>query len=108
MARAAQVMWVRRYLPDVASDFSVFHRVDDTGRLPARTFFALAARLPFYDGVVRARAVAEAREREDEAPAPAMPPQALAGPQQVVGGSKAELQSEPMFAGMFSFGSAGG
>jgi hypothetical protein len=94
------------------SDFSVFHRVDDVGAMPSATFFALAPRLAAYQGAMRARLQAEAAEAEvdeDAPPVPSMPPPVAAGqPVQMVGASRAELQSEPSFAGIFSFGGGSG
>jgi hypothetical protein len=95
------------------SDFSVFHRVDDVGAMPAATFFALAPRLAAYQGAMRARLQAEAAEQDEDGealPVPQMPPPVAADGQPVtmVGGTRAELQSEPSFAGIFSFGQGGG
>jgi hypothetical protein len=93
------------------SDFSVFHRVDDVGAMPAATFFALAPRLAAYQGAMRARLQAEAAEAEEEdrPQVPSRPPPVAAGgqPVQMVGASRAELQSEPSFAGIFSFNQPG-
>lgn len=50
----------------MASDLSVFHRVDDWRELPSSRFFAWAERLPHYDGAVRHLLMAEM-----QAPAPA-------------------------------------
>jgi hypothetical protein len=99
-------------LPDLVSDFSVFHRVDDVGAMPSATFFALAPRLSAYQGAMRARVAAEMAEEEDQegpgVPVPQMPPPVAADgrPVNMVGGSRAELQMEPSFAGIFSFGQA--
>lgn len=41
---------------------SVFHRVDDIHRLPARRFFQLASLLPVYGGAVAAGVQAAADE----------------------------------------------
>ena len=80
------------------------------GGMPAATFFALAPRLAAYQGAMRARLQTEAAEDEDEPPpqVPSIPPPVAAGqPVQMVGASRAELQSEPTFAGIFSFGQGG-
>lgn len=61
-------MWVLDHLEDVASDLSVFHRVDDWRGLPSSRFFLWAERLPAYDGAVRAVLMAE---QTASAPAPA-------------------------------------
>jgi hypothetical protein len=47
------VAWVPDLLDDVASDLSVFHRVDDWTRLSSERFFVLARRLVHYPGAVR-------------------------------------------------------
>ena len=98
--------WVLGHLPDLVSDFSVLHRVDDVGLVPAVTFFMLAARLPAYQGVMRAVVAAEASEDEEGPQAP--PPVPQQPGVSMVGGSRAELQSEPSFAGIFSFNKPGG
>lgn len=56
-------MWMLDHLPDIESDMSVFHRVDDIYSMPGPLFFSRAYRLPAYQGVMQAR-VAEAQERE--------------------------------------------
>lgn len=52
-------------LDDLESDFSVFHRVDDMYSLDAPRFFRLANRIVAYQGVLRLRVEAEARERQE-------------------------------------------
>lgn len=89
-----------RHLDDLASDFSVFHRVDDMGALPARAFFALAERLSAYQGIVSARAAIQAAEEDLEPSGPyesREPP-----PDQVT--PRAVLESDSAFKGVFSFG----
>lgn len=49
--------WVLDHMDDVASDMSVFHRVDDPWSMPAPRFFSLASRLPVYGGAVRTATV---------------------------------------------------
>lgn len=63
-------MWVLDHLEDVASDLSVFHRVDDWRELPSSRFFLLSERLPAYDGVVRAVLLAGQPSPPVAAPAP--------------------------------------
>lgn len=63
-------MWLPAWLPDVESDLSAMHRVDDIYQMPASRFFMLAWRLPHYRGVLRDRVLALQREHEDE-PQPA-------------------------------------
>jgi hypothetical protein len=45
---------VIRHLPDIESDLSAVHRIDDMWSLEAGKFFRLAHRLPAYQGVIRA------------------------------------------------------
>ena len=52
-------MWILDHFEDVASDLSVFHRVDDWRELPSSRFFVWAERLPAYDGAVRLVLMAE-------------------------------------------------
>lgn len=59
-------MWLPAWLPDIESDMSAVHRVDDIHSMPAPRFFALAWRLPHYRGVMRDRVTALQREQEDE------------------------------------------
>jgi hypothetical protein len=55
---------VTECLDDLASDFSVFHRIEDITVLPARTFLRLADRICAYGGAtlawVRSQKQAEA------------------------------------------------
>ncbi len=55
-------MWVLDYVEDIASDMSVFHRIDDADAMPAPLYFERAERLPAYQGVMRARLSSEAQE----------------------------------------------
>lgn len=88
------------HLDDIASDMSVFHRVDDITALDGPTFLRFAWRLPAYEGVLRARAVAE--ENASRPPTPASV--TTAGPAQEVNpGTRATLQADPAFQGIFSF-----
>lgn len=70
-------MWLLGYLPEIASDLSVFHRIDDASEMEAAVFFMLAARLPAYDG---AFAAALARDLQDAQPGTATPAPAPAAP----------------------------
>ncbi len=56
-------MWVLDYEDDIASDLSVFHRVDDVMTLDGPRYFALAPLLAAYAGVMQARVI---KLREDE------------------------------------------
>lgn len=99
-------MWVLDHLADIASDFSVLHRVDDIGETRSSVFFAFAHRLPAYQGVMRLRA--KAREAQEPAAPPVTAAAQGSAPRPVVGGTRAELQTAPEFAGVFSFSKAGG
>jgi hypothetical protein len=50
-------MWVLDYLDDIESDMSAIHRVDYGSMLdlPSPQFFAMARRLPAYQGAMAAR-----------------------------------------------------
>lgn len=68
--------WVLDHTDDVASDMSVFHRVDDPWSMPAPRFFSLASRLPVYGGAVRTAIVPPPPQPTFaalEAPAPVEP-----------------------------------
>jgi hypothetical protein len=96
-------LWTLDHLDDLASDFSAVHGIGDIMALDGPTFFRLAFRIGSYQGVMRDLVMAEAAaERQQE---PAGPVGALPG-RQVVGASRAELQSEPLFAQVFSFSEA--
>lgn len=53
------------HLDDIASDLSAVHRVDDMWQVPARRLFGLVERLPYYEGVMRMHALAEASSRPE-------------------------------------------
>lgn len=56
------------------SDLSALHRVDDWRDLTPERFFDLVEQLPYYQGAVRAAAMAELREDEQRGHAPARGP----------------------------------
>jgi hypothetical protein len=60
------------YLPDLESDFSVFHRIDDIYSMHGPTFLALAYRISVYGGMIGFR-----RRAQD---APPEPPTVTAAP----------------------------
>jgi hypothetical protein len=93
--------WVLAYLDDVASDMSVFHRVDDITALSGRTLFRLATRLPAYEGAMRVRA----QEAKDSDPGLASPgPRGDADGAEWNPGTRATLMADPALKGLFSFG----
>lgn len=60
------------HLDDIASDMSVFHRIDDIYAMDGARFFTLAPRLPAYPGVMQVRVQAEL-DSEPTIPAVAPP-----------------------------------
>lgn len=62
-------MWTIDHEQDIASDLSVFHRVDDPMTLDGPLYFQRALRLGAYAGVIQARALEqEQAERRGHAP----------------------------------------
>jgi hypothetical protein len=53
---------VTDHLTDIASDLSVFHRIDQAEDMEAAVFFALAFRLPAYQGALAATAAQQVRQ----------------------------------------------
>jgi hypothetical protein len=53
------------YLPDIESDMSAFHRIDDVRDMPAQKFIDLVLRLPSYRGVMRELILALREELDD-------------------------------------------
>jgi hypothetical protein len=88
-------------LDDIASDFSVFHRIDDCNALDGPTYFRLAWRLPAYAGVMQARALAA---QSADQPRPSQGDSGAARRQEINPGTRATLMAEPAFQGIFSFG----
>ena len=52
------------HLPDIESDMSAIHGIDDIYSMEAGRFFAFAYRLPAYQGVMRMEAERQARQDE--------------------------------------------
>lgn len=72
MERVQQTAWVLDHLDDLDADFLRFYRVDYMD-LPGPRFFALAARVSVYDGMLTARirqAEIDATDPLDAAPVP--------------------------------------
>lgn len=98
------MFWVRDHLDDIASDLSVFHRIDDMYAMTGPRFFTFACRLSAYAGVMQARVAAAL---EDDRPAQ---PSASAGPGRrgdtyVPTAVTAEsVALDPTLAGLFSIG----
>ena len=97
------MIWLLDYLPEIESDLSVFHRIDEMRTMPGPRFCTFAVRLPAYGGAMAAaqRREAEAvRERESAAmPTPARPaPQPIEPTPEAMAGQPHES------AELFSFG----
>ncbi|MGW2371658.1 hypothetical protein [Kitasatospora sp. NPDC001683] len=92
------------HLDDLASDFSVFHRVSDITVLDGPTFFRLAWRMPAYEGVMRVRATAQ----QEDGDTGGMPQMAPGRREEINPGTRTALAADPAFAGLFSYGSPGG
>lgn len=88
------------HLDDLASDFSVFHRIDDITTLDGPTFCRMAYRLTAYTGVMAARVAAAQQEAEPRS----APPPAASAACEINPGTRATLMADPAFAGIFSFG----
>lgn len=100
--RWRQLRWVVHCLDDIASDMSVFHRVDDITTLDGPTLMRLAWRLPAYEGAMRSRVMAEQEEHPAAAPPGRSSPQS--GPDREWNpGTRATLQADPALKGIFSF-----
>lgn len=107
--RTAQLAWVLDHLDDIASDLSVFHRIDDVDAMDGPTYFRLAWRLAAYQGVMQARAIATRDEKQPpDRPFEYSQPQSSQMRAGINPGTKTTLQAEPAFHGIFSFGTAGG
>lgn len=78
-------------LPDICSDLSAFHRINDASELEGPVFFALAQRLPFYEGAVRAHFAGLARRVQAASPPVQAAPPQPAGPPPATGASLADL-----------------
>lgn len=66
--RLDQISWVLDYLDDLDADFLAIYSIDlDHAELSARRYFALAHRLPAYQGVMAARIEAEREDRPQAA-----------------------------------------
>lgn len=66
-------LWLLDLTDEVASDLSVFHRIDDWESMSARRYCRLAPLLPAYGGAVAAglrRLVQQEQERAQEQAAP--------------------------------------
>jgi hypothetical protein len=91
------------HLDDIASDLSVFHRIDDAAQLSGPAFFALAWRLAAYTGVMQARANAE-QQRDEQTSTPQRSEYTAAQQRDRNPGTRTALMAEPAFQGVFSFG----
>lgn len=97
-----QLVWVLDHLDDIASDLSVFHRIDAPSTLAGPEYFKLAMRLYCYAGVMQQRVIAE-QQQEEARPSVAGQSSRAYG-SEVNPGTQATLMAAPEFAGVFSFG----
>jgi hypothetical protein len=81
---------------------SVFHRIEEVEKMPARRFFSFAIRLPAYSGAVAARLSSVMAAREPAAPAASGA--AASSPSGAMPGTQAAIQASE-FADLFSWGS---
>lgn len=102
--RVGQLGWMLDYLDDIASDMSVFHRIDDVTALDGPRFFRLAWRLSAYTGVMQARVVAASEADRDRPAASGADLYVGAHREEINPGTKASLMAEGAFQGIFSFG----
>lgn len=95
-------MFLRDHLDDIASDLSVFHRIDDVLGLDGPTLWRLAWRLPHYRGCMRG-VVERLQADEETGTSQASPRPARSSTSPIVQGTATALQSAPAFAadGMF-------
>lgn len=98
-----QVAWVLDHLDDLASDMSVFHRIDDVTLLDGPTFCRLAWRLPAYAGVMQQR-VQAVQDEQPTSPTERPFTYGTSPRAEVNPGTKTTLMAEPAFRGVFSFG----
>lgn len=67
----ALAAWAEAHRDDIASDLSVFHRVDDWETMPSALYFERAVRLGSYKGVIGQQLEAEAiEEAQSSSPGP--------------------------------------
>lgn len=101
-------MWVLDHLPDLESDFSAFHRIDNIYELPGPRFFEMAYRLSAYGGVVSALSMQSGRSTASAAaaeppPMPLLPHGTDPSKVVVVPPTAAGIASSDL-AGLFSWG----
>lgn len=98
-------MWVLEHRDDIASDMSVFHRVEveEVEQMPARKYFMLAVRLPAYSGALAARLAAAM-----PTPAPAAAIQAAPSVDAPATVDRAGVRTGPHPGSSWSFATTGG
>lgn len=91
---------IYQYLPDVESDMSVFHRVDDVRSLPAQLLVDRAVRLGAYRGMMRDRITAEQYEAQ-ETPSSSVGSTKHDNTRRTVSSDAGTLATDPGLGGMF-------
>ena len=59
IGRLGQISWTVDYLRELEADFLALYRIVDPWSMPARRFFRLALRTPYYQGAMQAKVLAE-------------------------------------------------
>lgn len=95
---------------DIASDMSVFHRVDveEVEQMPAARYFMLAVRLPAYSGAVTARLRAASEETAAPAAQPAAQPAPVSAAETPARADRTGVRTGPHPGSSWSFATAGG
>jgi hypothetical protein len=96
-------------MPEIESDLSVFHRIDDVGDMPAWRFWRLVPALTAYQGALTAKrhvAPQEGGPPVNATPQVQAPPAAPSGAR-VIGATAAELGMSDI-GDLFSNGVSGG
>ena len=94
--RVAQIGWVIDHPRDLAADFRAIYHMSpaDVADTPAPEFFALAYRLPAYEGIMRARVEQEeTKTRRNVAPGA-----------KLVESERKAIERDPLLADLIDFG----
>lgn len=78
LGRLRDLLWAVDMEGDVASDLSVFHRIDDMYGMGSRRWAQLAPRLIAYQGAVQLKFKTQHQQPAESAPQPVAPAPALA------------------------------
>lgn len=99
--------WTQDHLDDIASDLSVFHRIDDWTKMRAADYFDKAERLGAYAGVIQARATIEQEQHSKTTPATGASPRyqapAQTGGTTTVEGTRGAIETNVSTAGLIDW-----